>query len=182
MNLDRADLSRHLGSIQGADRSYVPEFLALLNLPGDVTSFDHFVPGHVTASGFVTSPTLDSVALIHHRKLQRWLQPGGHLEPGDADLEAAARREVAEETGLLDLSCLGLFDIDIHTFPARPGTPEHLHYDLRFAFRSETEQLSALDGVTDARWVPFGDLDEYGVDGSVARPVAKLVGLLSSGG
>lgn len=182
MKLDRTDLRRHLSFIEGPDRRYVPDFLSLLDLPGDVTSFDHYVPGHITASGFVTSPNRDSVVLIHHRKLERWLQPGGHLEPGDADLEAAARREIAEEIGLSNLSCFGLFDIDIHTFPWRPGAPEHLHFDLRFAFASESEHLSALDGVTDARWVPFGDLDQYGTDRSVARPVAKLVGLLPSGG
>ena len=65
--------------------------------PLERTSYD---PGHVTASGLVLSPDGSSVLLVLHRRLGRWLQPGGHLEPGDPDIAAAARREVREETGL----------------------------------------------------------------------------------
>lgn len=182
MILDRGTLQNELTtSITGTDRLYVADFLALLELPGDITAADHYQPGHLTASGFVLSPNRSAVALVHHRKLHRWLQPGGHLEGIDVDLEAAARRELAEEVGLTDLTALGMFDVDIHTFPLRSDTPEHLHFDVRFAYQSLTTDLQVLDGVMDARWVPLDELGDYDVDESVLRPVAKLKRQLLSG-
>lgn len=180
MQLDRASLiaRAHTVAADATERAYVTQFIDLMALPGDVTTATHFRPGHVTASGFVASPDRNSVALIHHRKLDRWLQPGGHLESDDADLESAARREIAEEIGIDDLTSLGLFDIDIHTFPQRGDIPEHFHFDVRYAFIAGTSRLQVLDGVIDARWVAFDDLDAYGAEVSVKRPCAKLVALL----
>lgn len=57
--------------------------------------------GHLTVSGFVFSRGGDSVLMLHHRTLGRWLQPGGHLEPSDPSLACALFREVEEETGLV---------------------------------------------------------------------------------
>ena len=182
MNLDRAAFRDQLSEvITGPDRRYIDDFQALLDLPGEITAADHYRPGHLTASGFVVSPDQSSVALVHHRKLHRWLQPGGHLEIVDISLEAAARRELSKEVGLTALTSFGMFDVDIHTFPRRGDTPEHLHFDIRFAFQSLTSELRALDGVTDARWVEVDELGEYEVDESVLRPVAKLKQLLLSG-
>ena len=179
MNLDRDGLRLALTPLlDSEDALFIPQFLVLLDGPGDITAFDHFDPGHVTASGFVVSPAGDSFALVHHRKLERWLQPGGHLEPHDVDLESAARREIEEETGLRQMDSMGLFDIDIHTFPGRADVPEHLHFDVRFAFRSQAGKLAALDGVTDAQWVGFGELEVFDVDVSVRRPAAKLEQML----
>ncbi len=72
----------------------------LARSPGDVLSSMHFDPGHFTASGFVTDPTNSRMLVIHHRRLDMWLQPGGHVEPTDPTLLAAAVREVLEETGV----------------------------------------------------------------------------------
>jgi len=80
-----------------------------------------FEPGHFTASGFVASPDGSSLLLIHHGKLDRWLQPGGHFEEIDASVEAAAKREVLEETGVGNLTRIGsaLVRIDAHPIPER---------------------------------------------------------------
>ena len=59
-----------------------------------------FTPGHITSSGLVLARDGESVLLVHHRRLDRWLLPGGHVEPEDAAIEEAARREVVEETGV----------------------------------------------------------------------------------
>jgi len=88
--------------------------------------------GHLTASAFVVDPAADAVALIHHRKLGLWLQPGGHAD-GEGNLALVARTEVDEEVGLTELRWLfPAFDLSVHPIPARPGEPEHLHLDLRF--------------------------------------------------
>jgi 8-oxo-dGTP pyrophosphatase MutT (NUDIX family) len=112
--------------------------LDLLDAPGDPFSRSHFRPGHFTASAFVLSPAGDALVLVWHEKLRRWLQPGGHFEPGDRDLLAAARREVEEETGLRDLRVVvdGLFDVAVHPIPPLGGEPAHEHFDLRLLLRA----------------------------------------------
>ena len=135
-------------------------------------------PGHFTASAFVLSPDGAHLALIRHPKLGLWLQPGGHLEPEDADPESAARREVAEELGLGELRPLGLVDLDIHDIPARPTEPAHQHFDLRFGFVSSSNRL---DGEHEAQWVALTALDGVQTDASVRRGAARLSGRLARG-
>ena len=124
--------------------------------------------GHVTGSAFVIDAAARTVLLIHHRKLDRWLQPGGHVDGGESPLEAA-RREVTEETGLVDLTPApwhachpGLpFDVDPHGIPANAakGEPAHVHYDFRFAFLVDGTARLSLDGseVLGARWASFDE-------------------------
>lgn len=137
-----------------------------------------FRPGHLTASAFVVSPAGDAVLLIFHRKLGIWIQPGGHVEPADLSLEAAARREVAEEVGVLlsDTGPVSLFDVDIHLIPARPAEPRHEHFDVRFCFRASDLAFTANDEVIEARWVPLARIDQVTADESVLRAVRKLRG------
>ncbi|MGI9613007.1 MAG: NUDIX hydrolase [Acidimicrobiales bacterium] len=87
--------------------------------------------GHLTGSAVVVDPTTERTLLIHHAKLDRWLQPGGHAD-GDGNLGGVALREATEETGLVGLRLVSpAVDIDIHTIPARPSEPEHVHLDVR---------------------------------------------------
>lgn len=141
---------------------------------------DLWDPGHFTASAFVLSPDARSIALIHHRKLGIWCQPGGHLEPDDVDLQGAARREVAEEIGLGELELLGPapFDLDVHVIPARPDQPAHRHFDVRFLFRAPHDGLAASEEVRDARWVALTEVSgrgTYATDASVLRAVRKVL-------
>jgi 8-oxo-dGTP pyrophosphatase MutT (NUDIX family) len=135
-----------------------------------------FEPGHFTASAFVLSPERDRVLLILHKKLGRWLQPGGHLEASDASPFEAARREVTEETGLVELSPLGdgLFDIDVHAIPARPDEPAHEHFDLRIVLGARSLTVTENDEVEGIRWVPLMEMDAITTDESVRRAVRKL--------
>lgn len=100
--------------------------------------FDRAIPeGHLTGSGLVMSEDGSAVLLLHHPKLHRWLQPGGHGEPGETLGENVASREVAEETGLvprLHPTAPRPFDVDIHVIPARKLDPAHEHLDLRYLF------------------------------------------------
>jgi 8-oxo-dGTP pyrophosphatase MutT (NUDIX family) len=139
----------------------------------------HFDPGHFTASAFVLSPDRRDVVLIHHKKLGIWVQPGGHVEPADLDLVAAARREVLEEVGLgeLELITTGtstLFDVDIHVIPARKADPMHEHFDVRFAFVAKTRDLVHSEEVGDLRWVPLSEIGTMATDESVLRAARKL--------
>lgn len=161
------------------ESDYLESLLALLEIPGDPFDRGTFTPGHFTASAFVLSPDGGSLLLIHHAKLGKWLQPGGHFEPGDEDLFAAAAREVREETGLaafVPLQPGAIFDVDVHDIPARKQDPMHRHYDLRVSYRAESDAITAGDGVTGAKWVPLAEVADAGTDESVLRAVRKLRG------
>ena len=140
-----------------------------------------FLPGHFTASGFVASPDGGSLLLIHHGKLGRWLQPGGHFEDIDASVEDAARREVLEETGVGNLTRIGsaLVRIDAHQIPERGSEPAHTHFDLGVGFQATTTSIGPIDEVLDARWVRFEDLEAYGVDEALLGGAEVLRGLMA---
>ncbi len=126
------------------------------------------VQGHLTASAWVLDRTHTHAAMIHHRKLERWLQPGGHIEDDDLSWRAAAQREVTEEIGLTQFiaqpDAEQLFDVDVHPIPARHDVPAHFHYDLRFLFVADVD--ATLDGplklnadeAHDCRWFRLTDL------------------------
>ena len=92
--------------------------------------------GHFTGSAWLVSADGCRVLLTHHRKLDRWLQLGGHAD-GDGDLARVALREAEEESGLDGLRVEGgVFDLDRHLIPARGAEPAHWHYDVRFVVRA----------------------------------------------
>lgn len=97
--------------------------------------------GHLTASAWVVSPDLQSVLLMHHRKLDKWLQPGGHAD-GDTNLAGVALREAHEESGLTSLRLLHnhIFDVDVHAIPARGDEQAHLHYDVRYLLSANPKE------------------------------------------
>jgi len=104
--------------------------------------------GHITASGFVLSSDHKNLALVNHKFLNRYLQPGGHVEETDPTVLAAAQREILEETDIQTCRHLPFhadpllpIDIDTHEIPANPkkNEPKHLHHDFRFVFRVESE-------------------------------------------
>jgi 8-oxo-dGTP pyrophosphatase MutT (NUDIX family) len=144
----------------------------------------HFEPGHFTASAFVLSPDRRQLILIHHKKLGIWVQPGGHVDASDPDLESAARREVGEEVGLHDLEPLSdagaLFDVDIHAIPARKDEPAHEHFDVRFAFVARTLAFARSEEVADVRWVSLAEVGTVTTDRSVLRAVEKLRSVVDS--
>ncbi|MFB1483343.1 NUDIX hydrolase [Corallococcus sp. RDP092CA] len=104
---------------------------------------------HFTGSAVVVDAAGGRVALLHHAKLQRWLQPGGHAEAGDGgDMEATALREAREETGCrvhLHPTAPRPLDVDVHVIPARKDEPEHRHLDVRYLVVAEDPEALAHD-------------------------------------
>ena len=103
-------------------------------------------PDHFTASMFVFDGGGDHVCLVLHKKARLWLQPGGHLEPGDVSVADAALREATEETGLAGLRVRpGLAHLSHHELSSRFGHCRS-HRDLRFV---ATAPPGALPQVSD---------------------------------
>lgn len=134
--------------------------------------------GHLTGSGFVLESTRARVLLLHHRRLDRWLQPGGHGE-GETDPRLVALREIEEETGLTERDLQPfpdekLLDVDVHRIPARPDEPAHDHLDLRYGFLARVGAQPRLSHESrDLRWFDLDDLPS-GADSSLRRAVRKL--------
>jgi 8-oxo-dGTP pyrophosphatase MutT (NUDIX family) len=136
--------------------------------------------GHFTASAAIIEPTRRAALVVFHRKLQRWLQPGGHAD-GDADLANVALREAHEETGINGLQVVsGPVDLDVHPIPARPGEPEHLHLDVRFVIATPPGAEPTLNHETEAfRWITADELDDPSLDASTRRLLAAAFSRVS---
>jgi 8-oxo-dGTP pyrophosphatase MutT (NUDIX family) len=151
---------------EDADRRAMLQFLDALPEP-----FSREQTGaHFTASALVVDEAKERTALVHHRKLGLWVQPGGHIDPGE-EIEAAALREVREETGL-DGRLERLIHLDVHEIPERPDFPAHLHLDVRFLVVAEGE-LTVSEESHEVRWCTFDEAVQLG-DASLARLVASL--------
>jgi 8-oxo-dGTP pyrophosphatase MutT (NUDIX family) len=174
-----AELLRRFPPVDAMEATHRDAMLALTDAPGDPFARDHWDPGHFTASAFVLSPDEADVLLIFHEKLQRWLQPGGHIDPEDTDVVTAALREVAEETGLAGVTVVGegLFDVDVHVIPARKADPPHRHFDARILLRAESRMFAAGSDALAARWVPLAEVPTVETDESVMRAVRKILAM-----
>ncbi len=139
-----AALSRHAAA-DATQAELATEYRDFLQR-GAATFTRAHLEGHFTGSAFVVSVDGERCLLLHHAKLQRWLQPGGHAD-GDMDLAAVALREAEEETGLIGLVVEPeIFDLDRHWIPARGDEPEHQHWDVRYLVRcggDETPRINA---------------------------------------
>ncbi len=131
---------------------------------------------HLTASSWIVNPERTHALLIFHRKLNKWLQVGGHVENTDESLQTAALREAYEETGLANIKLVSptLFDIDVHLIPARHQTPAHYHHDFRFLLEAEQTNISHIPTeVVDLQWFELKNISHH----YLARMVQKIIAL-----
>lgn len=168
-----------------AEQPLVERFLAFATAHADCL-LRSCVPGHLTASAWILSADGQQALLLHHRKLGRWLQPGGHCD-GEPEVLQVALREAREESGLRDFVVLSPeasrvvpLDLDIHAIPARPprppapGEPEHLHYDVRFLLQALPGQSLCLSDESHAlRWFAPAEWEAVTQEPSVLRLAAK---------
>ncbi len=131
--------------------------------------------GHVTASAWLVNQAGTHVLLTHHRKLDLWVQLGGHAD-GNPDLLAVALEEAREESGLDDLAPVRepIFDVAIHRVPARGAEPAHDHYDIRFALRTSGSEAYTVGREShDLAWIDIRCLEDLTREGSMLKMARK---------
>jgi len=128
-------------------------------------------PGHITSTGMVLHPDGGKVLLVHHRRLNRWLLPGGHVEAEDLSIWHAARREVAEETSvILDAGARPyIAGLDVHGIPSNGIEPYHLHHDVIVGFQAASEEFTVSEESKAIAWCSPLEFASYGVPSNVRR-------------
>jgi len=131
--------------------------------------------GHVTGSAWIVDQPHKHCLLTHHRKLNRWLQLGGHAD-GDDNIARVATREAYEESGLeaLQLVSSEIFDLDVHLIPERGNEPAHYHYDVRYLFECAGDPaLTVSEESNELAWAALSEIETYTSEDSIVRMVRK---------
>ena len=136
--------------------------------------------GHITGSAWIVNPARTKTLMLHHRKLDRWLQPGGHSD-GDPNTLAVALREASEESGIHidNIKPVGevIFDVDIHTIPTNKKEVQHEHFDVRFLLEIDDRlPLVSNEESNEVRWLSLGDVSDFNTDRSIERMLIKTRG------
>jgi len=175
----RNTLTQQLEKYESAyaeENRFVDDFLQLLQSP-ECYLRTH-LPGHITGSAWIVNTNRTHVLLVHHAKLNKWLQPGGHAD-GDENIMNVALREAEEETGLTTFKTVydSIFDIDIHPIPSRKDFPQHLHYDVRLLL--ETDKLYppvVSEESHDVRWIALQEAAAVSQhNSSIIRMIQKII-------
>jgi 8-oxo-dGTP pyrophosphatase MutT (NUDIX family) len=138
-------------------------------------------PAHFTGSALVVSADGARALLHHHRKLDRWLQFGGHCD-GEEDVLRVAQREALEESGISELIVASArpFDLDIHEIPAHGSEPGHFHYDVRWMLIApEGAEFVMSEESHELRWFTPVEMRALGLGGGLQRLVMKWEALVA---
>ena len=136
--------------------------------------------GHFTGSAWVVSPDRKQILMTHHKKLNMWLQLGGHAD-GSEDLINVAMREAKEESGFENFILVSdkIFDLDIHEIPATSADTKHIHYDVRFLLEADPEnnEIIISEESHDVRWIHLDEVLNRNSEDSMKRMVHKTIDL-----
>ncbi|HEY6929798.1 MAG TPA: NUDIX hydrolase [Thermoanaerobaculia bacterium] len=174
------ELSAYQPAAEG-ERESLARIEELLRRAADPFTREH--RDHITGSAVVARPDGSAFLLVYHRRLQRWLQPGGHVESADGSVLATALREAREETGVAALEIANggrILDLDVHPIPATPKRPAHVHHDLRYLLttRSDATVAEPLE-IEKVAWFSMDEALASGADESLARALRKARRILA---
>ncbi len=142
------------------EEAFVKDFVVLTDEPLAYSRLR--TTGHFTGSAWVVNKNRTHTLLTLHRKLNKWLQLGGHADDNENLLDVAMT-EAREESGLHTLQFVdkSIFDIDRHVIPARGDEPRHFHYDVRFLLEAEIDEpLTVSSESKDLAWVSYEVVEE----------------------
>lgn len=158
--------------------------LSMLRHTESPFSRKQYRPGHITCTALILSPDARRVLLMYHHRHSRWLIPGGHVETEDVTLAVTARREANEETGVLlaPSTTARLVGMDVHGIPAKKREPFHLHHDLIFALRAESDHFHVTDEAPRIAWCRPEEFTNHDVPASIARSAARALAYFAEAG
>lgn len=179
MDSEKKALLELIENYKPADENEQAFKLKMIDLLAYENCFERsLLHAHFTASAWVVDERREHALLLHHAKLDKWLQLGGHAD-GDANLLRVAQKELEEESGATGFTLLSteIFDLDIHNIPERKGIPAHDHYDVRFCFKGSL--LNTLNKNHESKglaWIPLAEITKLcnGND-SIMRMVNKTL-------
>jgi 8-oxo-dGTP pyrophosphatase MutT (NUDIX family) len=183
------DMLDHYRRVFPAEVSIVDRMCALVETHADC--FERTCrPGHITGAAWIVSADRQRCLLTHHRKLDRWLQLGGHAD-GQWRVDEVALREAREESGMAHFEFVRIngalmpLDIDVHEIPERCDThgnvveDAHEHYDVRFLLRARSEEeICVSDESHDVAWFTPQEVRERTNEESVLRMLRKALEIL----
>jgi 8-oxo-dGTP pyrophosphatase MutT (NUDIX family) len=177
--MTRHDLIALLTSYDASadETAHVARVVELLRAKDDCFYRTCFEPGHITGSALLVSADNTRVLMNHHGSLDKWICFGGHAD-GDENILNVARRELEEESGILNLEPVlsGIFDVDVHDIPANPkkGEPAHAHFDIRYLFRAAgPATFAASEESHEIRWCSYDAAMALAGDDSMRRLLHK---------
>lgn len=168
--------------VDSQHRDFIHHFVSTRSKPFSRLHLD----GHLTGSALVVNESASHVLLGYHRKLQMWLQFGGHGEDGECDPEEVALREAREESGITGLRRFprspAPYDLDVHRIPAFADTGSHLHLDIRFLALAPQGAVTRpqVEEQEKVRWFTWEEAACLEIDDSLRRMLHKAVAIVRS--
>lgn len=171
-------------SLQELLNRYVPNYSEEKEYKEEILQFIHKHPncfdrilknGHITASAWLLDKTGKKALLMHHKKLDKWLQLGGHCD-GTCDVLSVAIKEAQEESGIQNIVpvSVDIFDIDVHKIPEKNHEKEHIHYDIRFLLQVTSDEIVVQNlESNELRWVSMDLTSLPTKERSIVRMVQK---------
>ena len=170
------------------EKDNLSKLIELVNNEEDVSNLFNRknFKGHITVSGFIYCKSERKLLLLEHKALNKYIQPGGHVEKEDNQMIDAAKREIKEETGLSNLNNISIindinipFDINSHYIPenVKKMEDEHYHHDFRYLFTVDNIEHINIDynESNNYKWVSIDDIindDNFGLS------IKKIVTLI----
>ena len=159
--------------------------IQFLSENSDITDWNNF-NGHIVAGGVIYAKKERKFLMLYHKDLKMFLHPGGHIDENDLNTLEAAKREIYEETGLVDLKQLKVLnnelvpiDIDTHiiNYNERLNLPEHYHFEFRYIF--EIDEIKDIDidseELENFKWIDMAELKKDKNYGMIVNKIEKIL-------